>query len=206
MNQQIIKRALARKRGVFVVASLLAGSAAQTVSAADYIWTRGGGNNNWDTALNWTPGAPNVTPVAGDTTNIIYAGTPIAASTTSAMRQAYTIDSLRFASDFTPNTPPATFNLSTQSTLLAGATNANLTIGAGGITSDVTTFNITITKNNAVPEASLIVSADQTWATNAPAASAGAITFTVNRVVSGPGRITKSGTGVLVVGNTLAND
>jgi autotransporter-associated beta strand protein len=204
MNQRISRQALARKRGMFVVASMVAGFAAQTASAVDYTWTRGAGNNNWDAALNWAGGAPPVTPPAGDTTNIIYAGTASSATTSSAMRQGYSIDSLQFKSDFV-GSGTSTVSVTTASTLLAGATNANLTIGAGGITSDVTTFNLNITKNAAIAEANLILGADQTWATNAPAASTGAITFSITRPIVGTAHVTKTGTGVLVLANTAAN-
>lgn len=205
MNQLKDGRAFARVRGVVLAASLAAGFA-PAAWGTDYIWTRGGGNNNWDNAANWTPGAPPVTPPAADTTNIVYSGTSVAATTTSAMRQSYTIDSLKFASDFVHTVgSTSTFNVSTQSTLLAGATSADLTIGAGGITSDVTNFNLTITKNAAVADADLVLAADQTWATNAPAASSGAITFTVARQIVGTSRITKTGTGVLVLSMTAAN-
>lgn len=204
MNQRMNTYAVARKRGLIVVATIVAGIASHAANAADFTWTRGANNNNWDAATNWTGGAPPLTPPVGDTTNIIYAGTSATATTTSSMRQGYSIDALKFAADFV-GSGTATVNLTTASALINGATNANLTIGAGGITSDVSTFNITIAKNAAIGEATLILGADQTWATNAPAAGTGAITFTVNRVITGTAHVTKTGTGVLVFGNNVAN-
>jgi autotransporter-associated beta strand protein len=119
------------------------------------------------------------------------------------MRQDYAVDSLTFASDFVSS---ASYSVNTPSTLLAPATTAHLRLGAGGITSNVTTFNINITRNNLFAgNAELYVDADQTWATNAPAASTGAITFTITREVRGTGKITKTGTGVLVLATLTPN-
>lgn len=194
--KDISTRALA----VLAVATIAGGFWHESrASANTYTWTRAGTNNNWDNNTNWLTGsgigAPPVTPAVGTTTDIVYAGTQ--ANTSSSMRQDYTIDSLTFGPTFTVT---ATFNLNAASTLLnTNTTSAHLTIGAGGITSNVTTFNIAISSNTATPNAELRLSANQTWFTGAPAAGSGAITFTIARSISGTANVTKTGPGVLVL-------
>ena len=212
MQSKMPSRRAQRRRLVLCVTAgvMLAGNLAL---ATTYTWTRAANNNNWDsvtggTTSNWaTTGAINVpppqTPASGDTTDLVYAGTVTFSGTSSSMRQDYTVDSITLAADFWHGAQ-ATFNINTPSTLLAGATSAHLTIGAGGITSEigngVGTYNVSITRN-ALLTGDLILGADQTWKTNAPVPAPGgsAITFTINRPIVGDKTVTKSGTGVLVL-------
>jgi autotransporter-associated beta strand protein len=205
MKKCIACRASRNHRRLLAALSVGIGLAAQSAFAVDFVWTRGASNNNWDAAANWAGAvAPPVAPATGDTTNIIFSGTSVTVGTSLSLRQNYVIDSMTFASDFV-GSGLNTVSVTTPSTLLTGATSAHLTIGAGGITSNVVDFNLNIQKNVAIPDANLFVPVDQTWALNAPAASTGAKTFSVSREVVGTGRVTKTGTGVLVLGGLTAN-
>lgn len=188
--------------------AVLAGIALVTVGsnlalATTFTWNRAGTNNNWDNGANWanTVAPPQVEPV-GDTTDILFSGTQAVLSPTSALRQDYAVNSITYALDFVHSTGTTSFSQSTSSTLLAPATSAHLTVGAGGITSNVATFNVAIQKQNAAQPGDLILGADQTWFLNAPVPAPGgsAVTFTINRPIVGNKKVTKSGTGVLVLG------
>lgn len=209
-KMQLSRRGAARAQSLMLVAAGAVAVAANVASAADYTWTRGAGNNNWDNALNWSSAggtAPPQVPAVGETTNLVYAGTTATVNTSSSMRQDYTVDSIHFASDFNHGSTN-TFSLNTASTLLPGATTAHLTVGAGGMTFDVTIYNINITRNTAVAvaDATFVLAADQTWATNAPAASTGAITVTMSRQITGGNFVvTKTGTGVFVMSMPVPN-
>lgn len=208
-------RAARFNRQVLIAAGAVA-LAGNVAFATTYTWTRGANNNNWDSisagTSNWVsnsptvPGVPPLLPPGGDTTDLVYSGTLITANSSSSMRQDYTINSLTFAADFFQS---ATYNVNTPSALLAGATSANLTILGGGITSEVgngaASFNIAIGRNASLPAgvpSDLIVGADQTWKINAPAPPPGgsALTFSITRQISGSFKVTKTGTGVLVLG------
>jgi autotransporter-associated beta strand protein len=186
--------------------ALLAGAALMTAGsnlafATSFTWIRAGTNNNWDNAVNWSGGVvpPQVAP-GGDVTDIVFSGAQTVLSSTSAARQDYSVNSITYAADFVHNTGTTSFSTTTSSTLVAPATSAHLTIGAGGIVSNVSTFNVAIQRNTA-PPGDLILGADQTWFTNAPVPAPGgsAITFTINRPIVGDKHLTKSGTGVLVL-------
>jgi autotransporter-associated beta strand protein len=207
------------------VASLIlaAVAASSTLSAGATVWswnrglgsTSGTGTNNFDSTQNWVGAvAPPVVAAEGDVTDLLYTGTS-AKTGGQNLRQSYVVNSLTFAADFigayTNPAPgviaPATFNIN-NTTLLAGNTSADLTIGAGGITSHVTGFNIGINwapASVASGTARLILGADQTWTTNAPLLPSGSVAINLQRQISGGFRITKAGTGLLILAPGSAN-
>ena len=201
-----------RLAGAALLAAALAGQAAATT----YTWNRGltapaagAGTSNFDSIQNWVGGiAPPVVAPEGDVTDLLYTGMSTKTGGQN-LRQSYSVNSLTFTADFVgaftmpaPGvTVPATFNIN-NTTLIAGNTSADLTIGAGGITTDVTAFNIGINWTPASVSsgtARLVLGADQTWTTNAPLLPSGSVSLNLQRQISGAFRVTKAGTGLLIL-------
>ncbi|HRK31588.1 MAG TPA: autotransporter-associated beta strand repeat-containing protein [Tepidisphaeraceae bacterium] len=206
--------------------SVLAGVALVTLAshftfADTYTWTRAVGNNNWDSTTgggatsNWATAGGIATPIPqtpaiDTTTDVVYSGTLTIGNTSSSLRQDYSVDSIVFAADFWHGAQ-ATFNVNTPTTLLAGATSAHLTIGAGGITNDIGlgagSFNVNITRN-ALVDANLILGADQTWTVNTPpppGGGGGQLGLSIIRPIVGDFQVTKAGVGLLIMGMPTQN-
>lgn len=96
MRRRFINRACGRFAGVVLtgLAFFLAGEAKALAQQNVYTWTGGGGNDDWNTAANWSDGVP----ASGGTTKLVFGGSTRTTSVNNLGDWNLSIGQLEFAS------------------------------------------------------------------------------------------------------------